>query len=60
MSDLQQEMEAFFSEYEERWNDQDDFSSLIEMWDTDQPPYYRPIVLGLPRPLRLKLSEHLP
>lgn len=41
MSDLQQEMEAFFAEYEGRWNDQDDFSSLIEMWDTDQPPYYR-------------------
>lgn len=43
MSNLQQEMEAFFAEYEERWNDQDDFSSLIEMWDTEQPPYYRPM-----------------
>ena len=43
MSDLQREMEAFFAEYTERWNDQEDFSSLIEMWDTDQAPYYRPM-----------------
>ena len=43
MADLQQEMEAFFAEYTERWNDQDDFSSLIEMWDTDDEPYYRPM-----------------
>lgn len=41
MSDLQQEMEAFFAEYTIRWNDQDDYSSLIEMWDTDDAPYYR-------------------
>jgi hypothetical protein len=41
MSDLQQEMEAFFAAYTQRWNDQDDFSSLIEMWDTDDAPYYR-------------------
>jgi len=26
MSDLQQEMEAFFAEYTERWNNQDDYS----------------------------------
>ncbi len=30
MSDLQQEKEAFFAEYTERWNNQDDYSSLIE------------------------------
>ena len=43
MSELQQEMANFFAEYTERWNDQDDFSSLIEMWDTDEPPFYRPM-----------------
>lgn len=43
MSDLQLEMEEFFTEYEKRWNDQDDYSSLIEMWDTDDVPYYRPM-----------------
>ncbi len=42
MSDLQQEMEAFFAEYTKRWNDQDDYSSLIEMWDQDDDtPFYR-------------------
>jgi hypothetical protein len=42
MSDLQQEMEAFFAEYTKRWNDQGDYSSLIEMWDQDdETPFYR-------------------
>ena len=36
MSDLQKEMEAFFAEYTERWNNQDDYSSLIEIWDQDE------------------------
>lgn len=36
MSDLQQEMEAFFAEYTERWNNQDDYSSLIEIWHQDE------------------------
>lgn len=36
MSDLQQETEAFFAEYTERWNNQDDYSSLIEIWDQDE------------------------
>lgn len=43
MPDLKREMEEFFAEYTDRWNDQEDFSSLIDMWDTDQPPYYRPM-----------------
>jgi hypothetical protein len=29
MSDLQQEMEAFFAEYTERWNNQDDAGSAV-------------------------------
>jgi len=42
MSDLQQEMDAFFAEYTDRWNDQEDYSHLIEMWDQDDPtPFYR-------------------
>ena len=42
MSDLQQEMEAFFAEYTKRWNNQEDYSSLIEMWDQDDDaPFYR-------------------
>jgi hypothetical protein len=42
MSELQQEFEAFFGEYTKRWNDQDDYSSLIEMWDQDDDqPFYR-------------------
>jgi hypothetical protein len=28
MSGLQQEMEAFFAEYTQRWNDQDDYRIL--------------------------------
>jgi hypothetical protein len=41
MSNLQQEMEAFFAEYSKRWNNQEDFSTIIEMWDLDDAPYYR-------------------
>ena len=41
MSDLQQEMEAFFAEYTKRWNKQEDFSTILEMWDPDDVPYYR-------------------
>jgi hypothetical protein len=42
MADLQQEMEAFFAEYARRWDDQDDYSSLSEMWDEeDNAPFYR-------------------
>ncbi len=43
MTDLQREMEAFFAEYTARWNDQDNYSSLIDMWDTNDAPYYRPM-----------------
>ena len=43
MSDLQQEMEAFFEAYSERWNSQD-YATLGELWDRDdQQPYYRPM-----------------
>jgi len=42
MSDLQQEMDEYFDEYERRWNDQEDYSSLIKMWDQDDDlPFYR-------------------
>ena len=42
MSDFQQEMEEFFAEYTRRWNNQDDYSTLIEMWDQDDDaPFYR-------------------
>ena len=41
MSNLQQEMEAFFAEYTKRWNDQEDFSTILEMWDPDDVHYYR-------------------
>ena len=44
MADLQQEVAAFFAEYTKRWNDQDGYSSLIDMWNTDDDhPYYRPM-----------------
>ncbi len=42
MTDLKQEMEEYFAEYTKRWNDQQDYSSLIEMWDQDDDaPFYR-------------------
>ena len=43
MSSLQQEMETFFAEYTKRWNNQEDFSTILEMWDQDDAPYYRPM-----------------
>ena len=40
--ELQEEMEAYFAEYTRRWNNQDDYSSLIDMWDQDDDaPFYR-------------------
>lgn len=42
MSDVQKELEEYFAEYTKRWNDQKDYSSLIEMWDQeDDKPFYR-------------------
>lgn len=42
MANIQQEIEDFFVEYTSRWNDQEDYSSLIEMWDQDDDaPFYR-------------------
>ena len=40
MSDLQQEIEQLFSEYEALWNSQD-LACLKELWDEDDPdPFY--------------------
>ena len=42
MTDVQQEIEAFFVKYTKLWNNQDDYSSLAEMWDQDDAtPFYR-------------------
>ena len=43
MSDLQSEIEAFFSDYASRWNGQD-YETLEDLWDTGDPlPFYRPM-----------------
>ena len=48
MSALDTEIQEFFEEYARRWNSQD-FQSLMELWDRDDPlPFYRPMEVEQP------------
>jgi hypothetical protein len=48
MSDLYNEIRAFFDEYARRWNSQD-YKQLMALWDRSDPlPFYRPMEVEHP------------